>query len=61
MVLRHSAQTLLAPQEYDLKDFIMPVAEYAEGFAESIQISGTRFHIRWSDRDCPKTFSVFIR
>ena len=38
-VLRHSAQTLLAPQEYDLKDFIMPVAEDARGsFAESIQI-----------------------
>lgn len=38
MVLRHSAQTLLAPQEYDLKDFIMPVAEYARGsFAESVQ------------------------
>lgn len=38
-VLRHSAQTLLAPQEYDLKDFIMPVAEDAKGsFAESIQI-----------------------
>ena len=39
LVLRHSAQTLLAPQEYDLKDFIMPVAEDAKGsFAESIQI-----------------------
>ena len=38
LVLRHSAQTLLAPQEYDLKDFIMPVAEDARGsFAESIQ------------------------
>lgn len=38
-VLRHSAQTLLAPQEYDLKDFIMPVDENARGsFAESIQI-----------------------
>lgn len=38
-VLRHSAQTLLAPQEYDLKDFIIPVAEDAKGsFAESIQI-----------------------
>ena len=38
-VLRHSAQTLLAPQEYDLKDFIMPVAEDVRGsFAESIQI-----------------------
>ena len=38
-VLRHSAQTLLAPQEYDLKDFIIPVAEDARGsFAESIQI-----------------------
>ena len=38
MVLRHSAQTLLAPQEYDLKDFIMPVSEDASGsFAESIQ------------------------
>ena len=37
-VLRHSAQTLLAPQEYDLKDFIMPVAEDARGsFAESVQ------------------------
>ena len=36
--LRHSAQTLLAPQEYDLKDFIMPVPEQASGsFAESIQ------------------------
>ena len=39
LVLRHSAQTLLAPQEYDLKDFIIPVAEDAKGsFAESIQI-----------------------
>ena len=39
MVLRHSAQTLLAPQEYDLKDFIVPVDEDARGsFAESIQI-----------------------
>lgn len=38
-VLRHSAQTLLAPQEYDLKDFIIPVAEDVRGsFAESIQI-----------------------
>ena len=38
MVLRHSAQTLLAPQEYDLKDFIMLVAEDARGsFAESVQ------------------------
>ena len=38
-VLRHSAQTLLAPQEYDLKDFIIPIAEDAKGsFAESIQI-----------------------
>ena len=38
-VLRHSAQTLLAPQEYDLKDFIMPIDEDARGsFAESIQI-----------------------
>lgn len=38
VMLRHSAQTLLAPQEYDLKDFIMPVAEDARGsFAESVQ------------------------
>ena len=38
LMLRHSAQTLLAPQEYDLKDFIMPVSEDASGsFAESIQ------------------------
>ena len=38
MVLRHSAQALLAPQGYDLKDFIMPVDEDARGsFAESIQ------------------------
>ena len=38
MVLRHSAQTLLAPQGYDLKDFIMPVDEDARGsFAESVQ------------------------
>ena len=37
-VLRHSAQTLLAPQEYDLKDFIMSVDEDARGsFAESVQ------------------------
>ena len=37
-MLRHSAQTLLAPQEYDLKDFTMPVPEQASGsFAESIQ------------------------
>ena len=39
LVLRHSAQTLLAPQEYDLKDFIIPVDEDARGsFAESILI-----------------------
>ena len=38
LMLRHSAQTLLAPQEYDLKDFIMPVDEEARGsFAESIE------------------------
>ena len=38
LVLRHSAQTLLAPQEYDLKDFIIPVDEDARGsFAESVQ------------------------
>jgi len=39
MVLRNSAQTILAPQEYALKDFIIPVAEDAKGsFAESILI-----------------------
>ena len=39
VMLRHSAQTLLAPQEYDLKDFIMPVDENARGsFAESVLI-----------------------
>ena len=39
LVLRHSAQTLLGPQEYDLKEFIMPVPEQASGsFAESIEI-----------------------
>lgn len=27
--LRHSAQTLLAPEDYDLKDFVRPVPEYA--------------------------------
>ena len=38
LMLRHSAQTLLAPQEYDLKDFIMPVDEEVRGsFAESVQ------------------------
>lgn len=38
MVLRHSAQTLLAPQEYDLKDFIMSVDEDVRGsFAESVR------------------------
>ena len=38
LMLRHSAQTLLAPQEYDLKDFIMPVDEEVRGsFAESIE------------------------
>ena len=38
LMLRHSSQTLLAPQEYDLKDFIIPVAEDARGsFAESVQ------------------------
>ena len=38
LVLRHSAQTLLAPQEYDLKDFVQPVSEDARGsFAESIE------------------------
>ena len=39
LVLRHSAQTLLAPQEYDLKDFTMPVDKNARGsFAESVLI-----------------------
>ena len=38
LMLRHSAQTLLAPQEYDLKDFIMSVDEEVRGsFAESVQ------------------------
>ena len=38
LVLRHSAQTLLAPQKYDLKDFTMTVDEDARGsFAESIE------------------------
>ena len=38
LVLRHSAQTLLAPQEYDLKDFVQAVPEDARGsFAESVQ------------------------
>lgn len=38
VMLRHSAQTLLAPQEYDLKDFIMSVDEDVRGsFAESVQ------------------------
>ena len=38
LMLRHSAQTLLAPQEYDLKDCIVPVAEDVRGsFAESVQ------------------------
>jgi len=38
LVLRHSAQTLLAPQEYDLKDFTMPVDKDARGsFVESIE------------------------
>ena len=31
VMLRHSAQTLLAPQEYDLKDFVQPVPEDAKG------------------------------
>jgi peptidase family M50 family protein len=30
-MLRHSAQTLLAPQEYDLKDFVQPVPEDVRG------------------------------
>ena len=29
--LRHSAQTLLAPEDYDLKDFVGPVPEEAQG------------------------------
>ena len=38
LMLRHSAQTLLAPQEYDLKDFVMSVDEDVRGsFAESVQ------------------------
>ena len=38
LMLRHSAQTLLAPQEYDLKDFIISVDEDVRGsFAESVQ------------------------
>ena len=31
VMLRHSAQTLLAPQEYDLKDFVQPVPEDVRG------------------------------
>ena len=31
LMLRHSAQTLLAPQEYDLKDFVMSVDEDVRG------------------------------
>ena len=38
LMLRHSAQTLLAPQEYDLKDFIISVDEDVRGgLAESVQ------------------------
>ena len=38
LMLRHSAQTLLAPQEYDLKDFVMSVDEDVRGsFAESVR------------------------
>ena len=37
LVLRHSAQILLAPQEYDLKDFIQAVPEDARGsFADGV-------------------------
>ena len=37
LVLRHSAQTLLAPQKYDLKDFVQPVPEDARGsFADGV-------------------------
>lgn len=37
LVLRHSAQTLLAPQEYDLKDFVQAVPEDARGsFADGV-------------------------
>ena len=47
LMLRHSAQTLLAPQEYDLKDFIMSVDEDVRGsFAESVRnSSGIGIHI----------------
>lgn len=31
LALRHSAQALLSPQEYDLKDFVQPVPEDAKG------------------------------
>ena len=35
--LRHSAQTLLAPEDYDLKDFVRPVPEEAQGgFVEGV-------------------------
>ena len=35
--LRHSAQTLLAPEDYDLKDFVRPVSEEAQGgFVEGV-------------------------
>lgn len=35
--LRHSAQTLLAPKDYDLKDFVRPVPEEAQGgFVEGV-------------------------
>lgn len=55
LVLRHSAQTLLAPQEYDLKDFIMPVDENARGsFAESIQIFQGLVFIFDSQRETAK-------
>ena len=62
MVLRHSAQTLLAPQDYDLKDFTMPVPEDASGsFAESIQtLEGVVFILDDNIEDAKKWFQSLL-
>ena len=62
LVLRHSAQTLLAPKEYDLKDFTMPVPEDASGsFAESIQtLEGVVFILDDNIEDAKKWFQSLL-
>ena len=53
--LRHSAQTLLAPEDYDLKDFVGPVPEEARGgFVEGALALQGEVLILEGDREAAK-------